>query len=42
MEYKDPGAAQYEKDYRDRVLKNLKRKADELGWELHPKAECVA
>ena len=42
MEYKDPGAEQYEKEYRDRVMKNLKRRADEFGMELHPKIECVS
>lgn len=42
MEYKDPGAEQYEKEYRDRVMKNLKRRADEFGMELHPKMECVS
>jgi transposase len=42
MQYKDPGADQYEKDYRDRVIKNLKRRAEEFGWELQPKTECVS
>jgi transposase len=42
MQYKDPGADQYEKDYRDRVIKNLKRKAEEFGWELKQKSECVS
>ncbi len=32
--YQDPGEAFYEQRYRDRVLKNLKRKAASLGYEL--------
>ena len=42
MKYKDPGADQYEKEYKDRVLKNLRRKANELGFSLQPKIECVS
>lgn len=42
MNYQDPGADQYEKRYQDRVLKNLQRKADELGFSLQPKLECVS
>jgi transposase len=33
MQYKSPGADQYEKNYRDRMIKNLKPRAEELGWE---------
>ena len=42
MQYKDPGADQYEKNYRDRVIRNLKRRADELGLVLQAKPECVS
>jgi transposase len=42
MQYKDLGADQYEKDYRNRVIKNLKGRAEEFGWELQPKAQCVS
>lgn len=42
MQYKDPGAEQYEREYRDRVMRNLKRRAEEFGMELQPKAECVS
>jgi transposase len=33
-EYEDPGATYYEEQYRQRVIKNLKRKAEKLGFEL--------
>jgi transposase len=33
-EYKDIGADYYEKQYRERAIKNLKRKAKQLGFEL--------
>lgn len=42
MQYKDPGADHYEQQYRDRVMKNLKRRAEEFGMELRPKTECVS
>lgn len=32
--YSDPGADYYEQQYRERVVKNLKKKAQELGFEL--------
>jgi transposase len=35
-EYEDLGAARYEELYRQRVIKNLKRKAEKLGFELTP------
>jgi transposase len=35
-EYEDPGATHYEEQYRQRVIKNLKRKAEKLGFELVP------
>ena len=34
MEYHDKGADHYEKNYRDRVIKNLYRKAAEFGYTL--------
>ena len=35
-EYNDPGIDVYEQQYQQRVLKNLQRKADQLGFELVP------
>ena len=35
-EYEDLGATNYEEQYRQRVIKNLKRKAEKLGFELTP------
>jgi transposase len=34
MEYKDPGASQYEERYRRRILANLERRAKSLGYVL--------
>lgn len=34
--YKDPGADHYEQQYRDRVVKNLHRRAAEMGFSLQP------
>jgi transposase len=34
--YVDPGAAYYEQQYQERVIRNLKRKAANLGMELVP------
>jgi transposase len=34
MNYQDPGADHYEKQYRDRVVKNLHRRAAEFGYTL--------
>lgn len=42
MQYKDPGADQYERNYLDRVIRNLKRKADEFGLVVQAKPECVS
>lgn len=42
MQYKDPGADQYEKNYRDRVIRNLKRRADKFGLVVQAKPECVS
>jgi len=35
MHYSDPGADQYEQKYRERVIKQLHRRAAEFGFELH-------
>ena len=43
--YNDPGIDAVEQQYRDRVLKNLKKKAQSLGLELTPistSTECVS
>jgi transposase len=37
MAYADPGAAYYEERYRQRVLNNLRRRADSLGYVLQQK-----
>ncbi len=42
MRYKDPGADQYERNYKERVIKNLKQKALKFGLELQPIATCVS
>ena len=42
MQYKDPGADQYEKNYRDRVIRNLKPRAEEFGMIVQSKPECVS
>jgi hypothetical protein len=34
MSYRDPGADQYEQQYRNRVLANLQRRAKSLGFVL--------
>lgn len=34
IDYEDPGAASYEERYRQRLLKGLRRRAKELGYEL--------
>lgn len=36
MTYADPGADRYEQEYRDRVVKNLHRRAAEFGFSLQP------
>ena len=41
MNYRDPGADHYEQKYRERVIKQLHRRAAEFGLELHP-VECVS
>ncbi|NJM71311.1 MAG: IS110 family transposase, partial [Scytonema sp. RU_4_4] len=43
--YTDPGIDAYEQQYRDRMLKNLKKKAQALGLKLIPIStpnECVS
>ena len=42
MQYKDPGADQYEKNYRERIIKNLKRRAQEFGYSIQPLEESVS
>jgi len=41
MNYSDPGADHYEQKYRERVIKQLHRRAAEFGFELH-EVECVS
>jgi transposase len=41
MNYSDPGANQYEQKYRERVIKQLHRRAAEFGFTLHEVA-CVS
>ena len=36
LRYQDPGADQYEKQYRERVIKQLHRRAAEFGFSLSP------
>lgn len=44
MSYADPGADRYEQQYRQRVVKNLHRRAAEFGFSLQPVAPevCVS
>jgi transposase len=37
MDYHDPGAEHYEQQYRDRVIKQLHRRAAQFGFTLHQK-----
>ena len=41
MAYQDPGAAYYEEQYRQRVLKGLRRRAKELGYTLQETPAAV-
>lgn len=41
VSYKETGQTYYEEQYRERALRNLKRKADELGFELVQKTQAV-
>ena len=38
-EYVDQGQDYYEQQYRDRITKNLKKRAADMGFELVPKEE---
>ena len=40
-EYVRKSMEQYEAEYRERQVRNLKRKAQELGYELKDKAEVA-
>lgn len=42
--YRDPGATAYDERHRSRVLANLKRRAQSLGYQIAPIAteECVS
>ncbi len=40
--YQDPGAEYYEKRYKERAIKNLKRQAERMGMLLQAKEECVS
>lgn len=46
VDYKDPGADHYEQQYRDRVIKQLHRRATQFGFILQPlnpaTGECVS
>jgi len=39
MDYRDPGADHYEQQYRDRVIKQLHRRAAQFGYALQEKVE---
>jgi hypothetical protein len=40
--YRDPGSDHYEQAYRDRTIRNLKRKAKTLGFQLQPvSSQCL-
>ena len=41
MDYRDPGTDQYEQKYRERVIKQLHRRAAEFGFTLQ-EVECVS
>lgn len=42
MQYQDPGADQYEQRYRERVVKQLERRAARFGFSLQPTVEGVS
>ncbi len=42
MQYADPGADQYEQRYRERVIKQLQRRAANLGFTLQAAEACVS
>ena len=41
MTYQDPGADWYEQQYKERVIKNLYRRAADFGYTLQ-EVECVS
>jgi transposase len=41
-EYYDPGQDYYEQKYREWVIRNLKRRAKELGLDLVPQQQSVS
>ena len=42
VHYQDPGADQYEQRYRERVIKQLQRRAAQFGFALQPSEVCVS
>lgn len=40
--YEDLGADRYELEYRERIIKNLHRRAKEFGYTLQAASECVS
>lgn len=42
MDYQDAGADHYEKQYRERVVKQLHRRAAEFGFVLSPQSAEIA
>jgi transposase len=42
MQYEDPGAAHYEQRYRERVVKQLQRRAAHFGFSLQPTGDGVS
>ncbi|MDD5410651.1 MAG: hypothetical protein PHF31_04435 [Methylobacter sp.] len=40
-EYMDQGQEYYEEKYRQRVIKNLTKRAEQIGFQLIPMAESV-
>lgn len=42
VHYQDPGADQYERRYRERVIKQLQRRAAQFGYALQPSEVCVS
>jgi transposase len=42
IHYQDPGANQYEQRYRERVIKQLQRRAAQFGYALQPSEACVS
>jgi len=42
IHYQDPGADQYEQRYRERVIKQLQRRAAQFGYALQPSEACVS